>query len=146
MEKNNLRSSNLGFSSKDKFVLARYQDQGHYSVGNCRFITQKENAIEKTITEKSRKASSENIRKFNKTRTKEDYEELSKLSSESRKIKATKTRKIFEQNAHPSFLGKNNSQYGSFWITNGQKNQKWGLLRGPLPAGFYKGRKIGRGW
>lgn len=42
----NLKSSNLGFSG-DGFVLARYNDEGGYSYGNCRFITQLENVHER---------------------------------------------------------------------------------------------------
>jgi len=34
--------------------------------------------------------------------------------------------------------GKKNSQYGSFWITNGDINKK---CRGDIPEGFWKGRK-----
>ena len=33
--------------------------------------------------------------------------------------------------------GKNNSQFGSFWITNGTENKK---CRGEIPEGWYKGR------
>ena len=36
--------------------------------------------------------------------------------------------------------GKNNSQYGSFWITDGCVNKKWKQDKGDLPVGFYKGR------
>ena len=41
-----LKSSNLGFTG-DKYVLARYNDSGNYTYGNCRFITQKENMKER---------------------------------------------------------------------------------------------------
>jgi hypothetical protein len=34
--------------------------------------------------------------------------------------------------------GSGNSQYGTFWITNGIENMK---CRGDIPAGFYRGRK-----
>lgn len=42
----NLKSSQLGFSG-DGYVLARYNDSGNYEIGNCRFVTQKENIDEK---------------------------------------------------------------------------------------------------
>lgn len=41
-----LVSSNLGFSG-DKYVLARFNDQGDYTLDNCRFILQAENAKER---------------------------------------------------------------------------------------------------
>lgn len=43
-----IKSSQLGFKGSG-YVLARYNDEGNYKVGNCRFITQKENAREKKI-------------------------------------------------------------------------------------------------
>ena len=42
----NLKSSNLGYTG-DGFVLARYNDEGDYSYGNCRFITHTENIQER---------------------------------------------------------------------------------------------------
>lgn len=41
-----LKSSQLGFTGEN-YVLARYNDCGGYTLGNCRFITQKENSDEK---------------------------------------------------------------------------------------------------
>lgn len=41
-----LKSSQLGFTGEG-YVLARYNDKGGYTKGNCRFITQKENSDEK---------------------------------------------------------------------------------------------------
>lgn len=41
-----LVSSQLGFTGQG-YVLARYNDEGDYEMGNCRFITQKENSDEK---------------------------------------------------------------------------------------------------
>ena len=43
------------------YHLSRYNDNGAYEIGNCRFITYLENAKEKTISEKSIKASKINI-------------------------------------------------------------------------------------
>lgn len=42
----NLKSSDLGFSGNG-YVLARFNDEGDYVYGNCRFITQKENSEER---------------------------------------------------------------------------------------------------
>ena len=36
--------------------------------------------------------------------------------------------------------GKNNSQYGTFWITNGCTNMKWSSSRGDIPTGYRRGR------
>lgn len=41
-----LKSSQLGYTG-DGYVLARYNDAGDYTIDNCRFITQAENATEK---------------------------------------------------------------------------------------------------
>lgn len=41
-----LKSSQIGFSGEN-YVLGRYNDTGAYKIGNCRFITQKENSDEK---------------------------------------------------------------------------------------------------
>ena len=39
-----------------------------------------------------------------------------------------------------SYTGKRNSQYGTFWITNGNVNRKWTKLKGSLPKDFVRGR------
>ena len=36
--------------------------------------------------------------------------------------------------------GSSNSQYGTFWITNGLENKKWRNSYGDIPEGFRKGR------
>ena len=59
-----LKSSQLGFSGEG-YVLARYNDEGNYKKGNCRFILQKENAEEKKISQKVRLTSQKNISKYN---------------------------------------------------------------------------------
>jgi hypothetical protein len=41
-----LKSSQLGYTGEG-YVLGRYNDSGNYEIGNCRFITQKENSDEK---------------------------------------------------------------------------------------------------
>lgn len=62
----NLVSSELGFSGGKKFVLARYGDTGGYVYGNCRFITQSENAFEKNNTEKMKNGSRRNLEEARK--------------------------------------------------------------------------------
>ena len=59
----NLVSSELGFSGGKKFVLARYGDTGGYVYGNCRFITQSENAFEKKKTKKMVEGCRVNVKK-----------------------------------------------------------------------------------
>lgn len=46
VKKAGLKSSQLGFTG-DGYVLGRYNDEGDYTIENCRFITQKENNDEK---------------------------------------------------------------------------------------------------
>lgn len=38
----------------DQYVLGRYNDVGDYEIGNCRFITKKENAQERARRKESR--------------------------------------------------------------------------------------------
>lgn len=46
------------------YHLARYNDMGPYSIGNCRFIFYKENMKEKKYSEKAKLANIENARKM----------------------------------------------------------------------------------
>jgi hypothetical protein len=45
--------------------------------------------------------------------------------------------------ANKKLIGIKNKQYGTFWITNGVENKK---TKCDIPEGWYKGRKIGRGY
>ncbi len=127
----NLISSNLGYT-RDNYVLARYGDSGGYEVGNCRFITQLENAHERKLTskmiensKKSARAMSEHNkrdpdfgRKISEGLAKSDrYQQLKQIKHESYLR--------YRANLDPRKSGKNNSQYGTFWITNGTTNKKW---------------------
>lgn len=38
--------------------------------------------------------------------------------------------------------GEHNSQYGTFWITDGISNMKWHPSKGTMPPGFRKGRVV----
>lgn len=143
-----LTSSQIGFTTKEKYVLARYNDSGNYQIGNCRFITQKENAQEKKISEQSRKASSRNIKKFRNKLTEEDKKVINKKIAESRHknalIRQQKRREEFLKNAHPSYVGERNSQYGTCWIykNNINKKIKKDLLPFYIKEGWLKGRKV----
>lgn len=147
----NLISSNLGYT-RDNYVLARYGDSGGYEVGNCRFITQLENAHERKLTskmiensKKSARAMSEHNkrdpdfgRKISEGLAKSDrYQQLKQIKHESYLR--------YRANLDPRKSGKNNSQYGTFWITNGTTNKKWKHELGDLPEGFRRGRVMNKG-
>lgn len=57
-----------------------------------------------------------------------------------RKRKALLNKKEREEKLDKRYSGKHNSQYGTYWITNGVINKKWKDSKGELPSGFYKGR------
>lgn len=143
----NLKSSDLGFTGNN-YVLARINDTGPYAIGNCRFITQKQNADEKVISEASKEASKRNVKKaIEKVKELQQSEEfLVKYSATMEKYwaglreVAKEKRCEYEKTAHQSYLGKKNSQYGSFWITDGVSNKKWHQENGDIPEGFYRGR------
>ena len=61
------------------YHLARYNDEGAYEIGNCRFIFYKENIAEKKISEKSRRASRKNALKSLAKMTKEDRSRYGKI-------------------------------------------------------------------
>lgn len=136
-----LKSSDLGFTGRG-YVLARYNDSGNYTFDNCRFITHKENIKERKTSEKVRLASSNNIRKYNMNTSKEERrrnflnsEYYKHLKEESRK-----KQELRNMAKNQSYVGEHNSQFGTFWITNGITNKKWKADKGELPEGYYKGR------
>lgn len=47
------------------------------------------------------------------------------------------TKRKMSQTKNGTNIGSKNSQFGTFWITNGTINQK---CRGEIPLGFYRGR------
>ena len=84
-------SSDLGFHvGSKKMVMARYKDVGNYVFGNCRIISQAENAREKQMSDANRISASKNIRTYNLSQTFEQRSELQKkvyenLSDEEKK-------------------------------------------------------------
>ena len=132
----NLVSSDLGFSGKG-YVLARYNDIGSYRYGNCRFILQSENAKEKKVSEASREAARKNMQNFNKHR-----HELYTQEEISAYIKAGKNKTTSIKPLKP--VSTTNSQYGTYWITNGIDNKKWKDSKGPIPTDYYKGRVMNK--
>lgn len=142
MKESGIKSSMWGFSNEYKFVLARYKDEGGYTKDNCRFIIQYENAKERKLTDTMRKSSSKNVKKASiklKSMLEKDPDYL-KGRHEKRKEQAKINRQKRYDASHPSFRGKKNSQYGTFWITNGIENKKWSREKGELPENFYRGR------
>ena len=141
------KSSDLGFTGNN-IVLARYGDNGDYTIDNCRFITQLENVREKKITEKSRITSANNITKLNKSRKgkKMSPEQLKKYHESDYYKRRQEQKRIHEkekdEKKNPSYTKEHNSQYNTFWITNGVNNKKWKEEFGELPENYYKGRTI----
>lgn len=147
MIESGFKSSDLGFTGNN-IVLARYGDNGDYTIDNCRFITQFENIQEKKITEKSRIASANNMTKLNKARKgkKMSPEQLKKYHESDYYKRRQEQKRISEkeknEKKNPSYTKEHNSQYNTFWITNGVNNKKWKEEFGELPENYYKGRTI----
>lgn len=150
VEEAGLVSSDLGFTG-NMYVLARYNDSGPYQYGNCRFILQSENAKEKFVSDKMRQASIQQCKIMTeKYHTDPEFKQKriqALLSSEKFKAQCLKRKQNKEikleklnELKHPSFKGSKNSQFGSYWITDGTVNKKWKQDLGDLPEGFYKGR------
>lgn len=128
------------------YHLSRYGDLGDYVVGNCRFVYYKDNYAEKVVSEKSRAASRKNAHKgIAALRTPEVRARSSAALKEYwlRKRPEVEYRRAERRKLLcASFLDARNSQFGSYWITNGAVNQKWRESLGDLPEGFSKGRKV----
>jgi hypothetical protein len=139
-----IKSSDLG---RSKYHLARKNDTGGYVYGNCSFKPYIENLLEKRISDRSRKASRRNVRKAHVAISKLTAEDLSarirngqRTYTKQRQELAKKTRESYESSANKNYLGRRNSQYGSFWITNGIDNKKWKQSKGNFPRGYQRGR------
>ena len=146
LEDAGIKSSDWGFSTGNKFVLCRYRDCGSYSKNNCRFASQHENALEKVPTEASLEASRKNAEIASKALrfpiNRERMLANLRKALAVRQARAVKRRQEEYDLAHPSYRGARNSQYGSYWITDGSSNAKWRDENGPLPFGFIKGRHL----
>ena len=148
----NLLSSQLGFTGKN-YVLARYNDTGDYSINNCRFISQRENIKEQKISNKSliaRRNNAKKMNEYNKLRSKEDISNKIK-DGQQKSEKYQKRIKILAENKqekiknlNKSYIGNNNSQFGTYWITDGKINKKWKQEYGEIPNNFYRGRVINK--
>lgn len=143
VESAGLVASDIG--RKGGYDLARYGDEGPYSIDNCRFITHGDNIRERKVSDKMRAHQTALLKGI--------YERRAQLSPEERsaKAKAAAANRIRPAESllreaariaslHPSYAGPRNSQFGTFWITDGTVNRKWNPSLGALPEGFYKGR------
>ena len=152
-----LKSSQLGFSG-DGYVLARYNDDGPYAYDNCRFILQSENAKEKKISARMIASSKRNLIKMNehnKLISKEERSNQIKTGQRNSKkyqdmlAKKHEQHLLYLENKRKSVVGSSNvqrhsgiynSQYSTFWITDGYTNMKWKNDLGQIPEGYHKGR------
>lgn len=58
-----------------------------------------------------------------------------------RSARKVERRQAFERKSkRPQSLNEGNSQFGSFWITNGFSSRKWTPDKGRLPKGYTRGR------
>lgn len=134
------------------YHLARNGDTGPYAVGNCSFKHYLDNLNEKVISDKSREAGSKNIRKAQDMVRALSLEErlayVDKIkagiaaspSYARRKEQAALRQAARDAAAHKSYTGARSSQYGTFWITDGDTNKKWHENKGDIPPLFYLGR------
>lgn len=135
-----IKSSQLGFTG-DGYVLARYGDTGNYTVSNCRFITQAENAREKRLSQKSIEASRDNMKRLNDRRKNDPELQASimkKILASDYFVSRSANKKIVHKDSR--YCGTHNSQFGTYWITNGVENKKWSGDESTIPSGFRKGR------
>lgn len=154
VEEAGLIPSQLGYSG-DNYVLARYNDQGDYSLHNCRFITQLENAHEKVLSEATRQHSRDVVKTVNE-KIKNDpvyraqhYEKIHCGIHNSEYYKQRKQQSLVKiaqrrDNLDQRYCGEKNSMFGTYWITNGSQNKKWKDEYGPIPESFYRGRVMSK--
>lgn len=141
-----VKSSQLG-RGRDDYQLARYGDSGDYVVGNCRFITQLDNARERKVSDKSRENSKRSAAIMNSSRPDDIGDRIKAGQQNSERYKALQQRKA-ERTAEKRALmdqtkvGEKNSQFGTYWINNGVMAMKWSDDKGSIPDGFTRGRKL----
>lgn len=150
IKKAGLKSSDIGFSGNN-YVLARYNDSGNYTYGNCRFITNKENIAERKTSEKQIEASKKNIKvaqqKYNNMTKEEKILHSQKIkdgiknSAKVKKIreKQNQIKEEKESKKDKRYCGEHNSHFGTMWITNGVIN-KIIKKEETIPDGWNKGR------
>lgn len=109
------------------YHLARYNDTGPYAIGNCRFIPWIDNMRERKV---DGARISRVLKKYYKTHPSHWI---------GRKHRQESKDKIGAANSI-SMRGERNSQFGTYWITNGTNNRKWREDKGNPPRGFKRGR------
>lgn len=143
MERAGIVSSQIGPSG---YHLARYGDVGDYTINSCRFVPAAVNLREKKVSGRQRAASGRNASAAREAARRPDaianYRSAMVNVSAKRRSDAQRRREEYEGRAHPSYLNENNSQHGSFWITDGNANMKWRDEYGPIPEGCRRGRTV----
>ena len=133
------------------YQLARDDDTGPYADWNCGFKTHTENQAEKRITPAVVRASRLNVQKAVLAQASADPAIVSASIKAGqarsgytalRQQRAVETKQKRNASAHPSYTADKNSQFGSFWITNGVTNVKCPATTSKLPRGFWRGRTI----
>lgn len=145
MKRAGVCSSDWGFDAGKNYVLARHNDSGSYRIDNCRFITQRENMREQNDSPSQVAARRRNVKlafkalQSNKEALKRREAKLKEHHAH-RKVEAKRSAAERHTKMHQSYVDEKNSQFGSFWITNGSCNKKWRKYKGAIPEGFRKGR------
>lgn len=151
VERAGIKSSNLGRqpSGTGGYDLARWYDVGGYSFDNCRFITHAANLKERRMTKRGLSRSVANFEKGRAEWSSKTREERSRIMldrtaehRQQRKAHAEKAELLRKQRLNPAYSGENNSQYGTFWITNGVVTKKWSGSHSSIPQGYRKGRTL----
>ena len=52
------------------------------------------------------------------------------------------TKAIMRESHKGKHKGSSNSQFGTYWITNGSDSMKWSDKKGDIPDGYYRGRGV----
>ena len=95
--------------------------------------TQYNNRVRTKISLGIRNSEKVKINNFNKRGKPSGF--LNKEHSQETKLKISLAKK-------GKNMGINNSQFGSYWITNGNTNIKWSDNKGNIPNNYYRGRVI----
>lgn len=140
-----LKSSDIGHAT---YHLARYEDEGPYRVGNCRFITAKENLAEQKTSDLKKESDTINRAKAHeKFRTSPDAvsdmlrnrEEGDSWKAYKADIETEKEKKrlLYEERRLSLPFDPNSPMRGSIKITDGTTTKTWTLKMGAIPEGWF---------
>jgi hypothetical protein len=145
-----------GITSSDCGVkgyhLARNNDTGPYKIGNCSFVWYLVNLQEKRVSKRMQQASRRNgrraadaLRTLAKTRRgrhliTQRIKDGQRAYVSRIRARAKQRQRDRQAGLHPSYAGVNNSQFGTYWITDGTTNMKWNDDKGRIPKKFFLGR------